>query len=130
MAEIAAASKQQATGVEEINRAITQMDQMTQQNGALVEESAASSRTLQDEAQTMYEKMSSFSIGEEYSPVEKPAPAKRPVQSVQVKKPAAAAAAAAPKSNGARTANGRNGKPVPAAAFQAKGESNHDWKEF
>ncbi len=131
VAEIAAASKQQATGVEEINRAITQMDQMTQQNGALVEESAASSRTLQDEAQTMYEKMSSFSIGEEYSPVEKPAPAKRPVQSVQVKKPAAAAAAAAaPKSNGARTANGRNGKPVPAAAFQAKGESNHDWKEF
>ena len=81
VAEIAAASKEQASGVEEINKAVTQMDQMTQQNGALVEESAAASRTLQDEAQGMYEKMSAFSIDEGSGPAEKPALAKRPAQS-------------------------------------------------
>ncbi len=127
VAEIAAASKEQASGVEEINRAVTQMDQMTQQNGALVEESAAASRTLQDEAQGMYEKMSAFEIDGEAASAEKPAPAKRPAQGAQAKKPIAAAA---PKSNGARTASGRSGKAVPAAAFVAKGEPEHDWKEF
>ena len=127
VAEIAAASKEQASGVEEINKAVTQMDQMTQQNGALVEESAASSRTLQDEAQTMYEKMSSFEIGEANGVVEKPAQVKRPAQTPQAKKPIAMAPA---KSIGSRAANGRNGKPVPAAAFKASGESDHDWKEF
>jgi methyl-accepting chemotaxis protein len=127
VAEIAAASKEQASGVEEINKAVTQMDQMTQQNGALVEESAASSRTLQDEAQTMYEKMSSFEIGEANGVVEKPAQVKRPAQTSQAKKPIAVAPA---KSIGSRAANGRNGKPVPAAAFKATSESDHDWKEF
>ena len=127
VAEIAAASKEQASGVEEINKAVTQMDQMTQQNGALVEESAASSRTLQDEAQTMYEKMSSFEIGETNAAMEKPAQAKRPAQTLQAKKPIAVAP---PKSIGARAAGGRNGKPVPASAFKATSESDHDWKEF
>ena len=127
VAEIAAASKEQASGVEEINKAVTQMDQMTQQNGALVEESAASSRTLQDEAQTMYEKMSSFEIGEANGAAEKPAQAKRPAQTLQAKKPVSVAP---PKSIGARTAGGRNGKPVPASAFKATSESDHDWKEF
>ena len=127
VAEIAAASKEQASGVEEINKAVTQMDQMTQQNGALVEESAASSRTLQDEAQTMYEKMSAFQIGDTNGVAEKPAQAKRPAQTQHAKKPIAVAP---PKSIGTRTANGRNGKSVPAAAFQASGDSGHDWKEF
>jgi methyl-accepting chemotaxis protein len=124
VAEIAAASKEQASGVEEINKAVTQMDQMTQQNGALVEESAAASRTLQDEAQGMFEKMSAFQI-DEASAADKPAAAKR--SSIQVKKTAAPSA----KANGTRAAGGRNGKPVPAGAFQAKGgASDSDWKEF
>ncbi len=127
VAEIAAASKEQASGVEEINKAVTQMDQMTQQNGALVEESAASSRTLQDEAQTMYENMSAFQIGDANGVAEKPAQAKRPAQTQQARKPITMAP---PKSIGARTASGRNGKPVPAAAFKASGDSGHDWKEF
>jgi methyl-accepting chemotaxis protein len=124
VAEIAAASKEQASGVEEINKAVTQMDQMTQQNGALVEESAAASRTLQDEAQGMYEKMSAFQIDEAGSGAEKTTAAKR--SSIQVKRPAAPAA----KASGTRAAGGRNGKSVPAGAFQAKGEADADWKEF
>ena len=67
VAEIAAASKEQATGVEEINKAVVDMDQMTQQNAALVEESAAASRTLQEEAQSMFDRMSAYSIAEGHS---------------------------------------------------------------
>ncbi|MCC7642614.1 MULTISPECIES: methyl-accepting chemotaxis protein [unclassified Janthinobacterium] len=50
VSEISAASVEQSTGIEEINRAITQMDEATQQNAALVEEAAAASQSLQEQA--------------------------------------------------------------------------------
>ena len=62
VADIAAASNEQATGIEQVNRALTQMDEVTQQNSALVEENAATTRTLEDQARTMHEKVSSFLI--------------------------------------------------------------------
>ncbi|MDY7576758.1 methyl-accepting chemotaxis protein [Herbaspirillum sp. RTI4] len=51
--EISAASQEQSTGIEEINRAITQMDETTQQNAALVEEATAASQSLQDQTRTL-----------------------------------------------------------------------------
>jgi methyl-accepting chemotaxis protein len=48
--EIAEASREQSTGIEQVNRAITQMDEVTQQNAALVEEAAAAAQSLQDQA--------------------------------------------------------------------------------
>ena len=48
MGEIAAASTEQSRGIEQVNQAITQMDEVTQQNAALVEEAAAASRSLED----------------------------------------------------------------------------------
>ena len=62
VSEIAAASKEQSVGVEEINTAVAQMDEMTQQNSALVEENAAASRLLQDQAESMYQRMAVFQI--------------------------------------------------------------------
>jgi len=62
VSEIAAASKEQSVGVEEINTAVAQMDEMTQQNSALVEENAASSRMLQDQAESMHQRMAFFSL--------------------------------------------------------------------
>jgi hypothetical protein len=62
VAEIAAASKEQAQGVEEINKAVSSMDEMTQQNSALVEENAAASRMLQDQAETMHGRMAFFKL--------------------------------------------------------------------
>lgn len=53
MAEIAAASSEQSTGIEEVNTAIAQMDEMTQQNAALVEEAAAAAESLLDQAVAM-----------------------------------------------------------------------------
>ena len=49
-ADIAAASAEQSTGIEQVNEAITQMDTVTQQNAALVEEAAAASQSMQDQA--------------------------------------------------------------------------------
>jgi len=50
VSEIANASSEQSTGIEEINRAITHMDEGTQQNAALVEQAAAAAQSLQDQA--------------------------------------------------------------------------------
>ena len=62
VSEISAASNEQATGVEEINRAVSQMDEMTQQNAALVEESAASAKTLLEQSQGMRQRMTYFHV--------------------------------------------------------------------
>jgi methyl-accepting chemotaxis protein len=53
VAEIANASNEQATGIDEINKALTQMDEVTQQNSALVEENAATAKTLEMQAKAI-----------------------------------------------------------------------------
>lgn len=63
--EIANASQEQANGIEEVNQAITQMDSMTQQNSALVEEAAAAAEALTEQAGNMLELMSFFKTGDE-----------------------------------------------------------------
>lgn len=50
MGEIAAASSEQSSGIEQVNRAVTMMDEATQQNAALVEEAAAAATSLEDQA--------------------------------------------------------------------------------
>jgi methyl-accepting chemotaxis protein len=50
MADIALASQEQNVGIDQINQAITQMDQVTQQNAALVEEAAAAAESMQEQA--------------------------------------------------------------------------------
>ncbi|MFC0269734.1 methyl-accepting chemotaxis protein [Kushneria aurantia] len=62
MSEIAAASKEQSNGIEQVNQAVTQMDQVTQQNAALVEEAAAAASSLEDQASRLYQSVSRFSI--------------------------------------------------------------------
>ncbi|MBC7681600.1 MAG: hypothetical protein H7172_04645, partial [Ferruginibacter sp.] len=63
MAEIEAASKEQALGIEQVNQAITQMDQVTQQNAALVEEASAAARSLQEQASSLAEVVGVFQLG-------------------------------------------------------------------
>jgi methyl-accepting chemotaxis protein len=64
VADIANASLEQATGIEQINKALTQMDEVTQQNSALVEENAATAKTLEFQAKAMDEQVAFFQIGE------------------------------------------------------------------
>ncbi|NUU01186.1 methyl-accepting chemotaxis protein [Herbaspirillum robiniae] len=62
MAEITAASQEQSTGIEEVNRAITQMDENTQQNAALVEQAAAAAQSLQEQAGKLTQLVSVFNL--------------------------------------------------------------------
>ena len=62
MGEISAASHEQTQGIEQINQAITQMDQVTQQNAALVEEAAAAAASLQDQAGGLVRVVSVFRV--------------------------------------------------------------------
>jgi methyl-accepting chemotaxis protein len=62
VSDIAGASIEQSTGVEEVNKALTQMDEVTQQNSALVEENAATAKTLEHQAKNMDERVSFFRI--------------------------------------------------------------------
>jgi len=53
MSEITAASVEQSAGIEQVNLAITQMDEVTQQNAALVEEAAAAAESLEEQAHNL-----------------------------------------------------------------------------
>jgi len=62
VAEMAAASREQASGIEQVNKAILQMDQVTQQNAALVEQTAAASHAMGDQAQELQQLMAFFKL--------------------------------------------------------------------
>jgi methyl-accepting chemotaxis protein len=73
MSEITAASAEQSAGIEQINMAVTQMDQVTQQNAALVEEAAAASASMQDEAGNLSRAVGVFTLSDSARPVSTPA---------------------------------------------------------
>jgi methyl-accepting chemotaxis protein len=62
MGEIAAASEEQASGITQVGRAVTQMDEVTQQNAALVEEAAAAAAALQTQAARLRDTVSAFRV--------------------------------------------------------------------
>jgi methyl-accepting chemotaxis protein len=62
VAEIANASNEQATGLDQINKALTQLDEVTQQNSALVEENAATAKTLENQSVAMGESIEFFKL--------------------------------------------------------------------
>jgi methyl-accepting chemotaxis protein-1 (serine sensor receptor) len=62
MGEISAASEEQSSGIEQVNRAVSQMDEVTQQNAALVEEAAAAAGSLQEQALRLADAVAVFKI--------------------------------------------------------------------
>jgi len=64
VSEIASASGEQSTGIDQVKAALLQMDQMTQQNSALVEQNAAAAKALEQQSHGMDERVSSFRLGE------------------------------------------------------------------
>ncbi|GAB2840299.1 methyl-accepting chemotaxis protein [Pseudoduganella ginsengisoli] len=62
MVGITSASAEQSTGIQEVNRAVTQMDAITQQNAALVEQAAAAAESLRDQAEGLARAVSSFRL--------------------------------------------------------------------
>ena len=131
MGEITAASEEQSTGIDQVNRAVTQMDEVTQQNAALVEESAAAALSLKDQSDQLIKVVSMFKLGREsdvagvvarqINPQEARKPAK-PV-AVEPRRPAAGKRAAAPAQTAAKLA-----APSPAPKAVAGGAD--DWESF
>ena len=114
MSEIASASVEQTVGIEQINMAISQMDEVTQQNAALVEEAAAAAGSLQDQAEALAKAVSVFNIGESRGRQAVPKPA-------VVARPAVAARPAA------RAAN--QGASTQRKLAVANG-ADSDWEQF
>jgi methyl-accepting chemotaxis protein len=120
MGEISAASHEQTQGIEQINQAITQMDQVTQQNAALVEEAAAAAASLQEQAGSLVEAVSIFRTAEGAGPVE-------PRFTPMVAKPAARSVVATPRPAAAGRPALQAKKPAPKALPAG---DDGDWAEF
>jgi methyl-accepting chemotaxis protein len=98
VAEISAASEEQAAGIDQVNNAVTQMDTTTQQNAALVEEAAAASKAMQTQAQDLVAQISYFSNARPAAPIRStaesaPSKLQRTAVRVTAKKPAPVAPA-------------------------------------
>ena len=65
MGEITAASEEQGSGIEQVNRAITQMDQVTQQNAALVGEASAAAESMKEQSARLAQAVAVFRIGDD-----------------------------------------------------------------
>jgi len=95
MSEITAASIEQSSGIEQVNLAITQMDEVTQQNAALVEQAAAAAESLEEQAQNLSASVSTFKMDDSVAAKPsraKPAPAGRIAPPAPVRKALAAPA--------------------------------------
>ena len=62
MTEITAASQEQSSGIDQVSRAVSQMDEVTQQNAALVEQAAAAAESLEEQADQLTRAVAAFRI--------------------------------------------------------------------
>jgi methyl-accepting chemotaxis protein len=64
ISELAASGEEQASGIQQVNQAVAQLDQVTQQNAALVEEAAAATQSLSEQSQVMIDLLAKYQVGE------------------------------------------------------------------
>jgi methyl-accepting chemotaxis protein len=128
MTQISNASDEQSQGIAQVNDAITQMDQVTQQNAALVEQAAAAAESMQEQSAKLADVVSVFKLAGGLAPtpaptVRKPAPARPALTKRAPAKVAGAVASSAPAPAPAS---------VPTAAKRkAAATSDADgWEEF
>jgi methyl-accepting chemotaxis protein len=128
MGEIAAASDEQSKGIDQVGQAVTQMDEVTQQNAALVEQAAAAAQSLDDQAAKLKTAVATFRLGNGNASA--PALARAPAQRAAV--PAGKRAAIKPRVE----PNGEARKEAPAlitpapVAAPALAEAGGDWQTF
>ncbi|MFZ6766223.1 methyl-accepting chemotaxis protein [Undibacterium sp. Di26W] len=131
MSEITAASQEQSSGIEQVNLAITQMDEMTQQNAALVEQAAAAAESMEEQAVALAEAVSVFKLQAATNHTVKPTVSKAPPAKVaaaarqEVKALPRTAATTAKAAESARPTSG----PGRQAAEASK-RNEDDWEEF
>ncbi len=121
LAEIASATMEQNSGISQVNTAVTQLDQMTQQNAALVEESAAAAASLREQAVQLAQSVATFKLGQN--------------EATRVIAAAQAAARSAPPATSHRAA-AYAAAPVASSAPASTGtvkpaaKAEDDWEEF
>jgi methyl-accepting chemotaxis protein len=120
MAEIASSSREQASGIEQVNKAITMMDDVTQQNAALVEEASAAAQALTEQASSLTQLISRYRVGEG-SAEGTPRAVARPVA------PAVERRAATRPLTGKKRPVAVSAAAAPARAASAAAE---EWKDF
>jgi hypothetical protein len=131
--EITASSSEQRDGINQVNQAVSNLDQMTQQNAALVEQSSAAVMALQEQAGRLSQVVSVFRTGQQPAQArpaaprlapaaaQAAAPAAKPAPAVQRPQPRAVAATPA-KPSAAPAALAGQGKPARVA--------DDDWETF
>jgi methyl-accepting chemotaxis protein len=77
--QISASAQEQATGLHQVNTAVNQMDQVTQQNAAMVEETTAATHSLKGQTAELVSLISAFRVGARQDAPARPAPAPAPV---------------------------------------------------
>jgi methyl-accepting chemotaxis protein len=121
MAEIASSSREQASGIEQVNKAITMMDDVTQQNAALVEEASAAAQALTEQASSLTQLIARYKVGEGADEAHRaPAAPARPK--------AVASAPAVERRAPSRPLTGKK-RPAPAVSA-ANGAAAEEWKDF
>ncbi|HEY8357431.1 MAG TPA: methyl-accepting chemotaxis protein [Ramlibacter sp.] len=120
IAEIAAASREQSSGIEQVNTAVTHMDQVVQQNAALVEEASAATEAMRTQAGALLQMVARFQVGGTGT-----APAPAPVRMPP------AAVPAAPVIQPIRYQPARAPLPAPMRRAEAqRPAADADWTEF
>ena len=129
IAEIAASSQEQSSGIELVNTAVMELDEMTQQNGALVEQATAASKAMADQSQALSDVLAKYDVGTQTARIAASVP----------KKPHAGAAAAGAVRGSARSAVRPPSRDVagPASSRVSKpvrpkvaAGSDLEWKQF
>ena len=130
--EIANATQEQSTGLIELNKAVVQMDEVTQQNAALVEEAAAAAETLDGQAHTLAEVVSRFKTGAETRRIEssRTAAASHPAASKKAQPPRKALAAGPPSRNSVKGAALPELSHTKQPVATPKGGDDGQWEAF
>ncbi len=131
---IVEAAREQSTGLAEINSAVNIMDQGTQKNAAMVEETNAASHTLVSEVQALSARLAQFNLGSASRPMATPAQATRPYSApapatarpASPARPAPASEAARPVASPARALAGK----IASAMGAKPAPSGQEWEEF
>ncbi len=139
MAEISAASTEQSSGIDQVNHAVNEMDEVTQRNAALVEESAAAAEALKGDVSQLERAASVFKLGNGRDVLQEPqsivqakvtAIAKPKIEAgATVAKPKIAMATKA-KSKDVGTASTPAAKSVPPKKVIGPDLSSDEWEEF
>ncbi|MGB0682170.1 MAG: methyl-accepting chemotaxis protein [Magnetovibrionaceae bacterium] len=134
VAEISMASQEQAGGLDEVNTAVSSMDEMTQQNAALVEQTTAAAQSLEDQAAGLSRQVAFFGDGEAFEPEIEPEPEPAPKRKVR-KARTTVVKTAAKRTPAKKQINAPAPKAAPAMADSDGGdvelfEDDPEWQEF